>query len=88
MSKEKEFKKYKQLVKVKTGELQSYNFQFERYIVISRTIDNRISMAQQMRVPDHAGEPKLVFLKNSIIFETNEAFEEFRKKLSEINIEE
>ena len=84
----REFKKYEQLLKVKTGESQPRNFQYERYIVISKTIDNKISMAQQMRVPDHAGEAKLVFLKNLIIFETMESFNEFKEKLSEIEIEE
>ena len=89
MKKSEEFKKYKQLLKVRTGESSSSsNFHYERYIVISKTIDDKISMAQQMRVPDRAGEPQLVFLKNSIIFETVESFEEFREKLLNLKIEE
>jgi len=88
MKKTEEFKKYKQLLKVRTGESLSHNFHYERYIVISKTIDDKISMAQQMRVPDRAGEPQLVFLKNSIIFETVESFEEFREKLLNLKIEE
>ena len=82
------FKKYEQPLKVKTGGSQSHNFQYERYVVISRTIDGKISMAQQMKVPDYEGKPQLVFLKNSVIFETIESFEEFREQLLNIKIEE
>lgn len=81
------FKKYEQLLKVRTGKTLAHNFQYERYIVVSKTIDGKISMAQQMRVPDYEGNPQFVFLKNSFIFETMKVFEEFRKKLFDIKLD-
>jgi len=75
----REFKKYKQLLRVQIGKV--------RYLVVSITIDNKISMAQQIKIPDYQGNDQFVFLKNAFIFETMESFEEFREQLSEIKIE-
>jgi len=75
----REFKKYEQLLRVQIGKI--------RYLVVSKTIDGKISMAQQIKIPDYQGNDQYVFLKNAFIFETMEAFEKFREDLSNIKIE-
>ena len=55
---------------------------------MSKTIDNRISMVQQIKVKNYKGEDEYLFLKNAFIFESMEFFEEFREQLSNIKIEE
>lgn len=74
----KEFKKYEQLFRMQISKL--------RYIVISRTIDDRISMVQQIRVHDYEGEDEYLYLKNAFIFESIEIFEIFRKNLQKFTI--
>lgn len=80
MTEPRGFKKYEQLLRMQIGKI--------RYLVVSKTIDNKISMAQQIKIPDYEGNDQYVFLKNAFIFETMEVFEEFREKLSNIKIEE
>ena len=75
----KEFKKFEQLLHIQIGK--------SRYLMISKTIDERISMVQQVKVPDYEGNDQLLFLKNAFIFESIELFEEFRKQLAKIKIE-
>ena len=76
----KGFKKFEQLLRVQVGET--------RWLVMSKTIDNRISMVQQIKVKNYKGEDEYLFLKNAFIFESMEFFEEFREQLSNIKIEE
>lgn len=75
----KEFKKFEQLLRVQIGET--------RWLVMSKTIDGHISMVQQIRIKNYKGEDEYLFLKNSFIFESIGFFEEFRTKLSSIEIE-
>ena len=76
----KGFKKFKQLLRVQVGET--------RWLVMSKTIDNKISMVQQIKVKNYKGEDEYLFLKNAFIFESMEFFEEFREQLLNIKIEE
>ena len=76
----KGFKKFEQLLRVQVGET--------RWLVMSKTIDNRISMVQQIKVKNYKGEDEYLFLKNAFIFESMESFEEFREQLLNIKIEE
>ena len=76
----KGFKKFEQLLRVQVGET--------RWLVMSKTIDNRISMVQQIKVKNYKGEDEYLFLKNAFIFESMEFFEEFREQLLNIKIEE
>jgi len=76
----KGFKKFEQLLRVQVGET--------RWLVMSKTIDNRISMVQQIKVKNYKGEDEYLFLKNAFIFESMEFFEEFREQLLNVKIEE
>ena len=57
-----------------------------RFIVVSRTVDDKISMAQQIKVEDPDGGVSYIFIKNAFVFQSDEAFEDFRKRLQEINL--
>ena len=59
-----------------------------RFIVISRTPDDKISMGQQIKVPDVYGNDDYIFIKNAFFFQSDEAFNEFRKGLQEIKLKE
>jgi len=74
----KEFRKYKQLFRMQISEA--------RYIVISKTVDDKISMAQQIRVSEESGGDSFIFIKNAFIFQLKD-FIKFQKALSEIEIE-
>ena len=76
----KGFKKFEQLLRVQVGET--------RWLVMSKTIDNRISMVQQIKVKNYKGEDEYLFLKNAFIFESMEFFEEFREQLLNVKVEE
>ena len=80
MENTKPFKKFKQLLRVQIGET--------RWLVMSRTIDNKISMVQQIKIQNYKGEDEFLFLKNSFIFESVEFFEDFMSQLLNIKIEE
>ena len=74
------FKKFEQLLRVQIGET--------RWLVMSRTIDNKISMVQQIKIKNYKGEDEYLFLKNAFIFESMEFFEEFRDELLNAKVEE
>ena len=57
-----------------------------RFIVISRTPDDKIAMAQQIKVANVGGNDELIFIKNAFFFQSDEAFNDFRKGLQEIKI--
>lgn len=67
-------KRFKQLLRFQFGE--------GRFIVVSRTADGRISMGQQIRLPDE--EDKFVFIKNAFIFNDPNLFLDFINKLNKI----
>ena len=75
----KESKGYTQLLRIQINKA--------RYLVISRQLDNRISMAQQVRISDQGiDKEQYLFVKNSFVFESDEAFEEFREELYKLDI--
>jgi len=74
----KKYKKYEQLLRIQIGKI--------RYLVISKTIDGKISMAQQIKIKDYEGKDQFVFLKNAFIFESMEMFNEFKDKVQHIEI--
>lgn len=89
MNQKREFKKYEQLFRMQiAGRDPKNSSSVDRYIVVSRTIDDRISMVQQIKIADYEGNDQYVYLKNAFIFESKELFEEFRKNLLNIKIEE
>lgn len=57
-----------------------------RFLVVSRTIDGKISMAQQLKVEDPVGNEQYVFLKNAFVFQTDKIFEEFKDGIQKINL--
>ena len=78
--KTKVFKKYQKILRMQISK--------KRWLVISKTIDDRISMTQQIEVEDYEGKPDYLFLKNAFIFDSVEMFDEFRKQLANIKIDE
>ena len=78
--KTKAFKKYQKILRMQISK--------KRWVVISKTMDDRISIAQQIEGEDYEGNPEYFFLKNAFIFESIEIFDEFRKQLANVKIEE
>jgi hypothetical protein len=65
-------------------QLARFQFSDGRFIVISETLDERISVGQQIRLPD---EPdKFVFVKNAFIFSSKQMFMDFIKVLNTITL--
>lgn len=75
----KKFKKFIQLFRMEISK--------DRYVVISKTIDNTIAMTQQIEVVNFSGEKELLFLKNAFIFKSIETFNQFREDLYKLNVE-
>lgn len=74
------FKKYQKILRMQISK--------KRWLVISKTMDDRVSVAQQIEGEDYEGNPEFFFLKNAFIFESVEIFDEFRKQLANVKIEE
>lgn len=72
-------KKFQQLVRMEISN--------DKFLVVSKTIDGKISIAQQLRVYDDNGKEMYVFLKNAILFDI-ETFEKFRARLAEVSLDQ
>ena len=75
---ERKSKRYKQLFRMPLTE--------NRFLVISRGINNKIYMSQQVKIKEKNGTTSYPFLKNVLIFQSDEDFEVFRKGVKEINL--
>ena len=59
-----------------------------RYVVVSRTMDGKVSIAQLIRAKNSKDETIFLFLKNSLVFDNDDNFNEFRDALSKIDLKE
>lgn len=64
-------------------ELLRIEFSPNRFLVISRTLDNKISIAQQIRIKDEDGREQMFFLKNSFLLSIIK-FKEVKEKIGNL----
>lgn len=55
-----------------------------KFLIISRTPDNKISMAQQIKTIDNDGQVSYFIIKNAFLFLTDEIFNKFKEGVQNI----